>query len=402
MNYLCKHKLPGNHPFCGTDHPVDAPCGAFEYVRVERPEDLPAADPKRIDVAVLDMNHGWPNLGHDCLVHAVLDAACALLPVARETGIRVRALSFDVRGHGMIPDPASGRFALYLGTGGPGHIDPAANDGVSEGSQGIREDPSWQQPLYRLFDHILADENSALLAVCHTFGVLCDWSGLAVPVLRGLEKGGKSTGVLENVLSPEACDHPWFRRCHEEMGGRLRVLDNRLFDLIPREGTFPDGVTAIGWETLGVGGPPGDAITMIEFARDAGGVMPRVFGVNHHPEIANRAGQLRHPRAEARARRGERDLVRGAPGGAHPQLPGRGLGAPPPAHLGLHPAAAVALPPPPPGAAAGRVAGRRGRPARGRRDGVAAARGRRAPPARARSDRRERHELETPVETPRS
>jgi len=293
MNYLCKHKLPGDHPFCGADHPVDAPCGAFEYVRIERPEDLPAADPKRIDVAVLDMNRGWPNLGHDCMVHAVLDAACALLPeVARETGIRVRALSFDVRGHGMIPDPASGRFALYLGTGGPGHIDPAANDGVSEGSQGIREDPSWQQPLYRLFDHILADESSALLAVCHTFGVLCAWSGLAVPVLRGLEKGGKSTGVLENVLAPEAADHPWFRRCCEEMGGRLRVLDNRLFDLIPREAAFPDGVTPIGWETLGVGGPRGDGITMIEFARDAGGVMPRVFGVNHHPEIANRAGQL--------------------------------------------------------------------------------------------------------------
>ena len=31
---------------------------------------------------------------------------------------------------------------------------------------------------------------------------------------------------------------------------------------------------------------------MIEFARDAGGLMPRVFGVNHHPEIVNRAGQL--------------------------------------------------------------------------------------------------------------
>ena len=296
MNFLCKHKLPGNHPFCGAGHPVDAPCGAFEYVRVERPEDLPPPDPKLVDVAVLDMNHGWPNLGHDCLIHAVLDAACELLPVALETGVRVRALSFDVRGHGRIPDPASGRYALYLGTGGPGHIDPAANDGVSEGSQGIREDPSWQAPLYRLFDHILGDETSALLAVCHTFGVLCHWSGLAVPVLRGLEKGGKSTGVLENVLSAEAADHPWFRRCGEEMGGRLRVLDNRLFDMIPPTSpgatAFPDGVTPIGWETLGVGGPPGDAITMIEFARDAGGLMPRVFGVNHHPEIVNRAGQL--------------------------------------------------------------------------------------------------------------
>jgi hypothetical protein len=31
---------------------------------------------------------------------------------------------------------------------------------------------------------------------------------------------------------------------------------------------------------------------MIEFARDGGGLMPRVFGVNHHPEIiVNRAGQ---------------------------------------------------------------------------------------------------------------
>jgi hypothetical protein len=32
---------------------------------------------------------------------------------------------------------------------------------------------------------------------------------------------------------------------------------------------------------------------MIEFARDAGGLMPRVFGVNHHPEIiVDRAGQI--------------------------------------------------------------------------------------------------------------
>jgi len=292
MNFLCKHKLPGNHSPCSDGHPADAPCGAFDYVRIERPEDLPAADPRIVDVAVLDMNRGWPNLGHDCLVHAVLDAACELLPVALETGVRVRALSFDVRGQGMIPDPASGRYSLYLGTGGPGHIDPLLNDGVSEGSQGIHEDPAWQAPLFRLFDHVVADENSALLAVCHTFGVLCHWSGLAAPVLRGPEKGGKSTGVLENVLAPEALDHPWFRRCFEEMGGRMRVLDNRLFDLIPTGGPFPDGVTPIGWETLGVGGPAGDAITMIEFARDAGGTMPRVFGVNHHPEIFNRAGQL--------------------------------------------------------------------------------------------------------------
>src|SRR5262249_4694836 len=100
-------------------------------------------------------------------------------------------------------------------------------------------------------------------------------------------------GVLENVLDPEAAGHPWFRRFGAELSGgeRLRVLDSRLFDLIPRR-SFPAGTVPIGWETLGVGGPRGDAVTMLEFARDKSGVMPRVFGVTHHPEVVNRARQL--------------------------------------------------------------------------------------------------------------
>jgi hypothetical protein len=294
MPFLCKHKLPGSTQLCGEGRPADAPCGAFEYVRVEQPGDLPPVDPRVVDVAILDMNHGWPNLGHDCLVHSILDSACELLPLAQETGVRVRALSFDVRRSGMIPEAPGGRFGLYFGTGGPGHLDPYENDGVSEFSQGIREDPSWQAPLYRLFDRIVADESAALLAVCHTFGVLCHWSGIARPVLRGPEKGGKSTGILENLLDPEAADHPWFRRFGAELAGgeRLRVMDNRLFDLIPSGSSFPSGTLPIGWETLGVGGPRGDALTMLEFARDSGGAMPRVFGVNHHPEVVNRERQL--------------------------------------------------------------------------------------------------------------
>jgi hypothetical protein len=294
MSFLCKHKLPGSPHFCGLGRPENAPCGAFEYVRVERPGDLPPADPRVVDVAVLDMNHGWPNLGHDGLIHSLLDLSCELLPLAEETGVRVRALSFDVRRSRMIPEPPGGRFALYLGTGGPGSLDPHENDGLSETCQGIREDPSWQAPLFRLFDRILADESAALLAVCHTFGVLCRWSGLARPVLRGPAKGGKSAGVLENVLAPEATRHPWFRQLAREAAGgeRLRILDNRLFDLIPRSGPFPEGMTPIGWETLGVGGPRGEAITMIELARDPAGTMPRIFGVNHHPEVMDRARQM--------------------------------------------------------------------------------------------------------------
>ncbi|HVT17026.1 MAG TPA: hypothetical protein VHQ90_12715 [Thermoanaerobaculia bacterium] len=271
------------------------------YVRVERPEDLPAREPKTVDVAVLDMNHGWPNLGHDALVHALLDGGGELARLRQRTGLSVRAVSFDVRRHGMVPPPPNGRFRLYVGTGGPGHIDPRRNDGSDPASQGIREDPSWEEPLFRLFDAVLDDPGAALLAVCHSFGILCRWSGIARPVLRGADKGGKSSGLLENVLTPEAEAHPWFGRFAADPatdpasgagGKRIRILDNRLFDLIPGTRAFPPGIVPIGYESLGVGGPRGEALTMVELARDAGGVMPRVFAVNHHPEVFDRARQM--------------------------------------------------------------------------------------------------------------
>ena len=49
----------------------------FEYVRLDGGA-LPPADPARLDVAILDMNHSWPNVGHDAIVHAILEAAEAL------------------------------------------------------------------------------------------------------------------------------------------------------------------------------------------------------------------------------------------------------------------------------------------------------------------------------------
>jgi len=75
-----------------------------------------------------------------------------------------------------------------------------------------------------------AAPGTQLLAVCHSFGVLCRWSGAAEAVLRGPEKG-KCSGVLENVLTWDAAAHPWFRRFAEQLGpgGRLRVVENRLF-----------------------------------------------------------------------------------------------------------------------------------------------------------------------------
>jgi hypothetical protein len=291
MPLACRFKIEHGPQFCVTDCPANVPCGVFEYVRIERPEHVPHRAARAIDVAVLDMNAGWPNLGHDSLLHAVLDAACDLLPILEDNGLRIRALSYDVRRAGVLPEPPGKRFALYLGSGGPGHLDPRRNDGSSEGSQGIREDPSWEAPLFRLLDEVEAHPSAAFLAVCHTYGILCRWAGVAEPAFRGPAKG-KSSGVLENVLTLEGQRHPWFQRLAQELpdGRRLRVVDNRLFDLIPIDG-FGGNRIAIGYESGPAGSSRGEAVTMIEFARDRGGVMPRVFGVNHHPEIVDRARQ---------------------------------------------------------------------------------------------------------------
>jgi len=293
MALECGFKQQHGRQFCVTDCPTSSPCGIFEYLRLGPDGAVPGADPRAVDVAVLDMNHGWPNLGHDSLVHAVMDATCEIASELEAADLRVRVLSFDVRRLGLLPDPPGPRYSLYLGTGGPGHLDPRENDGEQPESQGIREDPSWEEPTFRLFDAILRQPDAALLAVCHSFGVLCRWSGAARPVLRSAEKG-KCSGVLENVLAWPAADHPWFRRFAELVGpsARLRVVENRLFDLIPPATGFPAWTTPLAFETQGVGGAPGDAVTMIEFARDQGGVVPRMLAVNHHPEIVDRFRQM--------------------------------------------------------------------------------------------------------------
>ena len=293
MPFDCQHRLRHGPEVCLTDCLSASERGGCRFVRVERAGDLPPAVPWLIDVAVLDMHHGWPNLGHDAIVHAVQNAVCDLQADLEAAGLGFRVISYDVRRGHQIPEPPGGRHAVYIGTGGPGHLDPRRNDGVSPGSQGIVEDPAWEAPLFGLFDAIERDEHAALLAVCHTFGVLCRWLGVADAVLRGPGKGGKSTGIVDNILTPEAAAHPWFSQFAAELADRrrFRILDSRLYDLIPTE-PLPARVTAVAHETLGHDGPRGPALTMIEVARDPDGVIPRMLAVNHHPEIVNRPRQL--------------------------------------------------------------------------------------------------------------
>lgn len=294
MPFDCQYRLTHGQDVCVTECPTTGAAPTFAFARVERSGEVPPVDPSAVDLALLDMHHGWPNLGHDAIVYAIQNIVCDLTPALRAAEMRVRVLSYDVRRGHRIPESPGGRHAIYVGTGGPGHLDPRLNDGVSPGSQGIAEDPAWEAPLYALFDAIRADDQAALLAVCHTFGVMCRWLGIAEVVLRGPEKGGKSTGIVDNHLTDAAVAHPWFGRLARDLPDRrrLKILDNRLYDLVPAPEGLPTDVTALSSESLGTCGPPGDALTAIEVASDPSGVMPRILAVNHHPEIVNRPRQL--------------------------------------------------------------------------------------------------------------
>jgi len=291
MPFDCAHRRRHGTSACLTACPTSADVGGFQFARVERAGDVPPADSRTIDVAMLDMHHGWPNLGHEALVHVVQNAVCDLREPLLRARLNVRVISYDVRRGQVLPEAPGGRHAIYLGTGGPGHLDPTVNDG-REGSQGIVEDPAWEPRLFRVFDAIRDDQRASLFAVCHTFGVMCRWLGIADVVLRGAEKGGKSVGVRHNVLSPEGQDHPWFTAFARTLGtgARFPVLDNRLYDLIPR-GAGPAGVKLLAFD-CNDDGSPGDAVTMVEVSEDPAEVIPRILGVNHHPEIVNRQRQL--------------------------------------------------------------------------------------------------------------
>lgn len=256
----------------------------FRFERVER--DIPLWDARMLDVVILDMNFGLPNLGHDSLVHAVHESA----EIALEgTSLEVRVLSFDIRRLHKIPPFDPDRFGLYVGTGGPGHLDPRNNDGVSEYSEGVAEKIEWEDTLFDLYDRILEDERVALLSFCHSFGLMCRWGGFADPTLRAGTKA-PSSGIVRNRLTKEAIAHPWFGRFARELeeSPLFRALDSRLFDLIPNGRPMPAGSSYLAFEATPEG-DEGEALTMFELARDVSGTMPRVFGANHHPEVVDLA-----------------------------------------------------------------------------------------------------------------
>ena len=345
MPLECSFKQRHGRQFCVTDCPARAPCGVFDYVRVERPEDLPAADPRAIDVAVLDMNHGWPNLGHDSLVHAVLDACCDLVEPLREAGLRVRVLSYDVRRSGMVPEAPGGRFALYVGTGGPGHLDPACNDGVADRRPGRRtRTPPGRRPPSASSTPSSPTRRGADRGLPHL--------RRDVPLVGRGRAGAARPGEGQEHGHPgerahrPAAPHPWFRRFAELPTDRRLGWSTTGSSISSRRGPARRAVP-IGYETLGVGGPPRRR------AHDAR-VRPRprpahAADLRGQPPPRDRGPLPADMILDQKRDRGEVNgrVVPRAARDPDPRLPGRERRPAAAPHLRLHPARPAALPPVP-------------------------------------------------------
>ena len=93
----CRHQYAYGHDACVADCPTRHPTSGFVYQRVHTREDAPAPEAGTVDVAVLDMNHGWPNLGHAAVVRSLRQVVCDLRGTLADADLRVRVSSYDVR-----------------------------------------------------------------------------------------------------------------------------------------------------------------------------------------------------------------------------------------------------------------------------------------------------------------
>ena len=303
---VLRHRLPGERP--------------VRHLRVRAVERTagPARSRTRarVDVAVLDMNHGWPNLGHDSLVHAVMDASCEV--TARARGGRAARAGAVVRraplGHaaGARPEP---RFSLYLGTGGPGHLDPRANDGVRPESQGIREDAVVGASRRSAVRRDPAPTSRRRCSPSATPSACCA-AGRARP--RPCCAGRRRASAAASSRTCWRCRRPstpGSAASPSSLGpsARLRVVENRLFDLIPARGGFPAGRRAARLRDARRGRRAGrrghdDRVRARRERRHAAHVRGEPPPRDRRPLPPGD-----DPRPEARSRRGDRRVVPRAP-----------------------------------------------------------------------------------------
>ena len=97
----------------------------------------------------------------------------------------------------------------------------------------------------------------------------------------GLDNSERQLHHARQRMARHGVDFPLIHASAEDV-----PLPDASFDLVETP-TNGHHFLRLGYD-CDASGHQGDAVTMVEFARDREGVMPRVLGVNHHPEVVGR------------------------------------------------------------------------------------------------------------------
>lgn len=222
-------------------------------------------DPARrtVRVAILDMYKGDANQGMRCLRQLLAEAG------DRHPEVRFELEEFDVRAAHQVPDLS---FDLYISSGGPG----SPFDGA---------DQPWEGRYFSFLDDLMAHNRGTgprkyLLAICHSFQLLCIHLGLAEVKLR---KSG-SFGVMPVHHTEAGLKDPLFGLLPDPFyGGDFREWQV----LQPRH----DRIAEIGASILAI--EKDRPHVPLERAVMAMRISPEIVGVQFHPE-ADPAGMNLH------------------------------------------------------------------------------------------------------------
>ena len=140
--------------------------------------------------------------------------------------------------------------------------------------------------LFGLFDAVLADRDAATAGrVPHLRRDVCRWLGIADAVLRGPEKGGKSSGIVDKPADRRRRRAPWFAR-----GSRASCRTPAAEDPgqpalrpAPDRAASPLACRCSRWRRWALGGPAGDGITAVEVLRAIRATSCRVWSRNPSP-----------------------------------------------------------------------------------------------------------------------
>ena len=312
MPLVCGYKQRHGREFCVSDCPGNAPCGIFEYVRVERPEDVPARRPaggrRRRARHEPRLAEPGPRLararGARLLLRGNRDARAARACGCACSPTTCAAQACCRRRPGSDTCSTSVPAARVAST-------PPATTAARRSRREFTRTPPGKRPLSRCSTSIRAAPGSGP-------GRRLPHLRRAVPLVgrRAADAARAREGQVHGCAG-ERCS-PGRRASTRGSPASTRCSAARAGCASSRTGCS----TCCPTSTAGRRGRCRSAsrraasaaraarrVTMIEFARDRSGVVPRMFAVNHHPEIVDRVRQVMLLEQKRAPRRGERRVV---------------------------------------------------------------------------------------------